>query len=247
MKLLLRLLLALPVVFLVSLLPLRAAEVSGMAVPATTKAPVTHFAGPKSIDCEKILTPPPAPGTLGGLADLEVVLQYQASRTPDQVTWAKIVDKNDLTLFADLLGNWFSKENLPGTAKFLTEVDEDRRAATDTVKKVYARLRPWMVDPRVQPCVPKPTNESYPSGHTVSIFTRAYVLAEILPEKKDELMAFAHRAAWGRIYGGVHFPTDIVGGMTLAGPFVAELKKSAAFQEQVAKSKAEIEAYLKKK
>lgn len=218
-----------------------------MTTAATTKPPVTHFAGPKSIDCEKILTPPPAPGTLAGLADLEVVLQYQASRTPDQVTWAKIVDRNDLSLYADLLGNWFNKENLPVTAKFLTEVDEDRRAATDAVKKVYARLRPWMVDARVQPCVPKPTNESYPSGHTVSIFVRAAVLGEIMPEKKDELMAFAHRAAWGRIYGGVHFPTDIVGGMTLAGPFVTELKKSPAFQEMVEKSRAEMAAYLKKK
>lgn len=246
MKFSLRLLSLLPVVVL---LPwsLGAAEstTATVATAAVKKPVVTHFAGPKSIDCEKILTPPPAPGTLTGLADLEVVLQYQASRTPDQITWAKIVDRNDLTLFADLLGNWFNKENLPATAKFLTDVDEDRREATDAVKKVYARLRPWMVDTRVTPCVPKPTNESFPSGHTVSIFTRAAVLGELMPEKKDELMAFAHRAAWGRIYAGVHFPTDIVGGMTLAGPFVAELKKSPAFQEQVAACKAEIAAKKK--
>jgi acid phosphatase (class A) len=242
-----RLLFALPLMLsLPWSLSLRAADESGMKVAAPAKKAVTHFAAPDSIDCLKILTPPPAPGTLSGLADLEAVLQIQAARTPDQVTWAKLVDRNDLTLFADLLGNWFNEKNLPGTAAFLKDVDEDRREATDAVKKVFARARPWVIDARIQPCVGKPTNDSYPSGHTTSIFTRAGVLAEIMPEKRDELFAFAHRAAWGRVYGGVHFPSDLVGGWTLAAPFVEQLKKSPAFQEQIKKSKAEIAAYLKK-
>jgi acid phosphatase (class A) len=87
---------------------------------------------------------------------------------------------------------------------------------------------------------------SYPSGHATSIYTRAGVLAELFPEKKAEIMAFAHRAAWGRIMAGVHFPTDVVGGSMLAEPIVAAIRKSAAFQSRVEQCQAEIAAFLAK-
>jgi acid phosphatase (class A) len=224
------------------------AEESGMKVAVTTaKKPYpTHFAKPTSVDCAKVLPAPPAPGSLAARADLEAVLQMQAWRTPEQVAWAKRVDKNDTFMFSDVLGAWFTKANLPLTAAFLKEADEDRHEITEVAKKLFARARPWVVDPRVQPCVGKPTNDSYPSGHTSSIFTRAGVLAEIFPEKRTELFDFAHRAVWGRIYAGVHFPSDLVGGWMLAESIVVELKKSAAFQAQVEKCRAEMVPFVTK-
>jgi acid phosphatase (class A) len=218
-----------------------------MATKATSaKVTVTHFVKPTAVDCAKVLPPPPAPGTLSARADLEAVLQMQAWRTPEQVAWAKRIEKNDAFIFGDVLGAWFTRENLPLTAAFLKDVDEDRHAVTEVAKNLFARPRPWVVDPRVQPCVGKPTNDSYPSGHTSSIFTRAGVLAEIFPEQREAIFEFAHRAVWGRIYGGVHFPSDLVGGWTLAEPIVVELKKSAAFQERIEKCRAEIARVAKK-
>ena len=67
----------------------------------------------------------------------------------------------------------------------------------------------------------------------------------LVPEKRAELFAFAHRAAWGRIYGGVHFPSDLVGAWTLAEPFVLELKKSADFRARVEKCRVEVAAFAK--
>lgn len=237
---------SLPLLSLVLLLPApwsRAAE-GAMATAAPKKAAkkpfVTHFAGPRSVDCTKALPAPPAPNTLSGRADLEAVLQAQAWRTPEHVAWAKRVDKNDAFMSADVLGAWFTRENLPLTAALLKEVDEDRHEITEVAKKLFARARPWVVDPRVQPCVGKPSNDSYPSGHTTSIFTRAGVLAEIFPEKREELFAFAHRAAWGRVYAGVHYPSDLVGGWMLSEPIVAEIKKSPAFQERLKAVRAEV-------
>lgn len=213
-----------------------------MATKATTpprKPYPTHFVKPTVIDCAKVLPPPPAPGTLSARADLEAVLQMQAWRTPEQVAWAKRIEKNDAFIFGDVIGAWFTRENLPETAAFLKDVDEDRHEVTEIAKNLFARARPWVVDPRIVPCVGKPTNDSYPSGHTASIFTRAGVLAEIFPEKRDAIFEFAHRAVWGRVYGGVHFPSDLVGGWMLAEPLVVELKKVPAFQAGVAKCRAE--------
>ena len=221
-----------------------AQEMATKAAPA--KAPVAHFIKPTSVDSGKVLPAPPPAGSLAARADLEAVLQMQVWRTPEQVVWAKRIEKNDAFIFSDVLGAWFTRENLPITAALLKDVDEDRRGVTEIAKNLFARPRPWVVDARVQPCVEKPTNDSYPSGHAASIFTRAGVLAEIFPEQREQIFEFAHRAVWGRVYGGVHFPTDLVGGWTLAEPIVVELKKSVAFQEQVQKCRAEIAGVARK-
>ena len=246
MNLLPRSLLLLSVAFLALPGFCRAAEGTMTAVPpkAAKKPYVTHFAKPTSVDCAKALPPPPAPGTLSALADLEAVLQAQAWRTPEHIAWAKRVDKNDAFMSADVLGAWFTRQNLPLTAAFLKDVDEDRHEITEVAKNLFARARPWTVDSRVQPCVGKPSNLSYPSGHATSIFTRAAVLAEIFPEKRTALLEFAHRAGWGRVYAGVHFPSDVVGGWLLADAIVAEIKKSPAFQERLKTVRAEAAPYL---
>jgi acid phosphatase (class A) len=216
---------------------------------AATKARVpaiTHFVKPTAVDCAKILPPPPASCTLSARADLEAVLQMQAWRTPEQVEWAKRIAKNDAFIFADFVGPWFTKEKLPVTAALFKSVDEDRQEVTEVAKNLFARARPWVVDPRVQPCVDKPASDSYPSGHATSIFARASLLAEIFPEKRDAIFDFAHRATWGRVYGGVHFPSDLVGGEILADAFFAELRKSPAFQAEVEKCRAEVASIAKK-
>lgn len=224
------------------------AQESGMAVAtkAAAKKPFeTHFAKPTSVDVAQALPAPPAPGTLSARADLEAVLQAQAWRTPDQIAWAKRVDKNDPFMWSEVLGAWFTPENLPRTAALLKDADEDRHEITEVAKKLFARARPYVVDPSIQPCVGKPSNDSYPSGHTTSLFTRAGVLAEIFPEKHAELFAFAHRAAWGRIQAGVHFPTDVVGGLILSEPIVDEIKRSPAFQERLKSVQREVAPFLK--
>lgn len=223
----------------------QAAATAPTAPKTATKAKQpfpTHFAKPTSVDCASVLPPPPAPGSLSARADLEAVLQAQVWRTPEHVAWAKRVEKNDLFLFADVIGPWFKRENLPVTAAFLKAVDEDRHEITEVAKKLFARPRPWVVDPRVQPVVGKPGNDSYPSGHTSSIFTKAGVLAEVFPELRTELFDFAHRAAWSRVFGGVHFPSDLVGGWGLAEQIVVELKRSPAFQERLQAVRTEIAA-----
>jgi len=199
-----------------------------------------HFAKPTSVDCAHLLPPPPAQGSLSGRADLEAVLQAQRWRSAEQIAWAVQVDKNDPFLSSMVLGVWFKKENLPATASFLKDIDEDRHEITEVAKTLFARARPWVVDQRVNPCVPKPRNDSYPSGHASSIFTRAEILATLFPEKRAELFEFAHRAVWGRVFAGVHYPSDLIGGEILAEAIAIEIKKSPLFQQRVEAVQREI-------
>ena len=206
-----------------------------------------HFVKPEAFDIAQILPEAPAPGSLTEQADLETVVQAQTWRTPDEEAWAKFIDKDNAFNHASVLGAWFTKENLPQTAKFLADVTDDVNAVGALTKKLHARPRPSQVDPRVKPCVPVPASASYPSGHVTRAYAWAAVLAEIFPEQRDALFARAAHAGWGRVLAGVHYPTDVVAGKLLAAAVVSELKKSAAFNAAVEKCRAEASPFLLKK
>jgi acid phosphatase (class A) len=216
--------------------------------PAAGAPAAAHFISPGTIDLPRVVPAPPAPGSLGASADLAVVLQAQAWRTPEQIAWAKVVEKQTIvTLYGDLFGPWFTAENLPTVMKLMTDVADDVRPISEAAKKQYSRARPYVVDSRVKPCVEAPVNDSYPSGHALAEYLMAGFLTEIHPDRQADLFERAQRAAWGRIIGGVHFPTDLEGGRRLAAAVLVELKKSPAFRAALEKCRAELATAARKK
>ena len=217
--------------------PARAGGTMAVASPAA----VTHFVKPDVFDFKALLPPPPAPESLAAKADLDAVLQVQGWRTPEDVAWAKLVEADNVFNHADIIGRWFAPENLPVTAAFFHDIGDDLRALEAAAKKLFSRARPPGVDASVQPCVTVPASSSYPSGSALQAFVWAEILAGIFPEKRGELILRAERAAWGRVVGGVHFPTDIVAGRTLADAYLAQCRKSPAFHTALDQCRAELE------
>lgn len=212
--------------------------------PWKVPAPGGQFLESAALDLPRLLPPPPARGSLAESADLEVVLQAQMGRRPAQEAWAKEADSDTVWGFASVIGPRFRVERLPKTARFFWKLTVDAYAISEDAKRLFNRPRPPKLDPRIQPCVSLPPNDSYPSGHSVQAFVRAGVLAEILPESREALFTRAHRSAWGRILGGVHYPTDDVGGRILAETIVARLKSLPAFREAVKDCREEIRECL---
>ena len=208
-------------------------------------APTVRFVAPTALDYVALLPVPPVQGTLAAQVDIEAVLQVQAWRTPEQVAWAKVVEKDQVFNHAAVLGAWFTAERLPATVAFFTALGEDLRAIDPVAKQPFLRPRPSVVDARVQPCVTQPASSSYPSGSGMQSFVWAELLAEMIPAKRAELLARAHRAAWGRVLGGVHFPSDVVAGQRLAEAYLKEARKSAAFREALERSRNEMSATMR--
>lgn len=241
---------------LLSVLGLGLAAVLALAPPARAQGTMMnaasvalggHFVKPSAFDITKVLPPPPEAGSLAAKTDLDVVLHAQTWRTPAEAEWAKFIDKDNAFNHASVLGAWFTKENLPVTAKFLSDVTDDANAVGALTKQFYSRQRPSQIDPRVQPLVPVPATAAYPSGHVTRAFTWAMVLAEIFPDRRDALLERAHRAAWGRVLAGVHFPSDLIGGQLMAEAIVAELKKSESFRAAVEQCRTEAAGLALKK
>ena len=56
---------------------------------------------------------------------------------------------------------------------------------------------------------------SYPSGHSIRATLFAEVLASLLPQDRDALIARSQQVGWDREIAGVHFPSDIFAGRVL--------------------------------
>lgn len=83
------------------------------------------------------------------------------------------------------------------------------------LKNMIERARPCWLDSSVTLLIPRPTDFSFPSGHTLASAIAATILT--LSNKKFGLLAIplAISIAFSRLYLYVHFPSDILGGAVI--------------------------------
>jgi undecaprenyl-diphosphatase len=83
------------------------------------------------------------------------------------------------------------------------------------LRDAIGRDRPPLVYPEPEPLVGVPHQPAFPSGHSSTAFACATVIAWTAPRLRIPAFALAAGIAWSRVYVGVHWPLDVLGGAAL--------------------------------
>lgn len=146
-------------------------------------------------------------------------------------------------IYSEPLGLTISQENTPEIAALLERLLATILICNDKSKSRLMRARPFMEFHEPTP-VPEDeeklrTNSSYPSGHTTKGWAFALVLAEINPNRQDEILKRGFEYGESRVIVGFHFQSDVDAARVIASALVSRLHANEDFMKQLTKAKKE--------
>ncbi|PSJ62805.1 acid phosphatase [Pseudaminobacter soli (ex Li et al. 2025)] len=202
------------------------------------------FLTAKDVDLTMILPPPPADDSAQTKAEIGEVLTLQVTRTPEMEARAKADAEENVWRFADVMGPKFTKEALPKLNAFFERVVATEGAVVDPAKDFWKRPRPHMLSDLVKPIVKPSTSGAWPSGHTTVGTMMGIILADMVPEKRAEIMTRAWEYGHNRVVAGIHYPSDIEMGRIAGAVIASNLQHDSDFEKEYEEAKAELRSVL---
>jgi acid phosphatase (class A) len=203
-------------------------------LPGDTAAFVASFGAPPAVD---------SPETR---AELDQLLALQKTRTAAEVVAARADRKTEIARFYSALGiDAAHPPALPRVERLAERVEDDVRIYVRAAKDHFRRLRPFAIEPRLNPCISNVQGDlSYPSGHAAYAWSMALLLAEMVPERRAALEARALEFANQRMVCGVHFASDLAAGRLAAEWLLRAMRQQTEYSREAAAAAQELRAAL---
>lgn len=134
--------------------------------------------------------------------------------TPFMIAFTKLGGLGLIWIVTSLIFLCFKKTRWVGAAGLLA-LFFSLAVNNVCLKRLIARTRPYEVVEGLQLLTKKASDFSFPSGHTGSSFAAATAFFLTIGKGKARWIAIAAAAlmAYTRLYIGIHYPTDILGGL----------------------------------
>ena len=149
-------------------------------------------------------------------------------------------------IYSEPFGMLISQENTPEISALMDRLLATTHVSNAKSKSRIMRLRPFILFNEPTP-VPEDEeklrkNSSYPSGHTTMGWAIALVLAEINPERQDEILKRGFEYGESRVIVGFHFQSDVDHARVITSALVNRLHANDDFMKQLQKAKKEFAA-----
>jgi acid phosphatase (class A) len=145
---------------------------------------------------------------------------------------------------APVMGEEFTADAYPLTDTVFDRMLTPLGAAINLAKDRYARDRPFEMDAAVRTCI-EPSDGlrasgAYPSGHAAFGWAWALVLAELVPSRADAILQRGRDYGDSRVVCGLHYPSDVEAGRTIAAAALARLHADPAFRRALDEARSEL-------
>lgn len=229
--------------------------VSAFSQGAAPKQPLPttyRFLNPADVNPAKLLPPPSKDGSETQQREMETVKRIIQTRTKErheQAHWDAIHE--DTTPWQSVIAPDFDFKKFPATAKLLADVLNDQTVATSAAKEYFKRKFPvaaampgasyaqWSCDAADRKPESRPLR-SYPSGHATMGFTFGVVLANLIPEKSQALLARSNDYAYSREVCGDHYHSDVEAGHVLGTVVGTLLLHNEALRPEIEAARQEL-------
>jgi acid phosphatase (class A) len=213
----------------------------------------TGYLGPtKWPDAAKILPPAPVTGSpregidqaaYRGMRKLEGSPRWKLAQNDVPTAVPKMLEN-----FSCSVGAQLSPQTTPRLAGLLSKVGLDSGQQVASVKDVFKRQRPYLIEDGAI-CVEKSaalaSSPDYPSGHVTWGWVVGLILTELAPDRSTPILVRARAFGESRAVCGVHSWSAVEAGRTNGAALYATLHGDAAFRSDLEAARAEIAAARK--
>lgn len=197
---------------------------------------------------------PLAPDPDSAQQRLDEAVSQQALALRDTPRWelaiqdAQLIFPEAASTFSCALGLSINEQDTPALYMLMRRTLTDIGLATYSAKNAYQRPRPFILNDEPF-CTPEQeeilrNDGSYPSGHTAIGWGWALILAELVPERAEALLARGRAFGESRLVCNVHWYSDVVAGRMVAAGAVALLHANDEFNATLRVADAEIQRAL---
>jgi acid phosphatase (class A) len=212
--------------------------------------PAGYLAADARPDSLKLLPAPPAQGSAALALDEDAA--RRAGTQQGSARWQLAGEDAVLTFpqaagaFSCALGVPVSAKDTPYLNMLLRRSLVDAGLSTYGAKDHYQRTRPFVAN-KTQMCTPAEAAKlekdgSYPSGHSAIGWAWALILAEVEPERANDILARGRAFGQSRVACNVHWQSDVNEGRMMAAATVARLHANPAFRADLEQARGEVAA-----